>query len=553
MSKVLKGVLIYTGVLIGIGLVLSMLLGGIMFLTAGTNSPFSVFGYKAIYLSNVNRENTRIITSEVASNSVITLNVNSGDFDLNVVQASDTTENIIVKKKDSLFGIYTGEYNGNPQIDFDQEELVVDISVSMFDGFISYGESALTVILPSAKDFVYDLNLTSASGDITLNGYEAVEGENAETNTLELNQLNVSTGTGNFYLKNVGEHVAESTEGETTIPAHLDLELHGLLFGSNGGRFDLRGETETEKLYISVVEEEGLEEGEESAYSEEFEISADNGDFFFDKVFGYMDISGSDIRIDADYLNTQGKGFSFNSPTGYFDIGEVVTIATAGQETVGANTITTETVNVMIETISGETSITTTYGNISIGTLQNGATLGSENGNITVDVANGNITAISKYGNVTVSSYKKSAYLDTDKGAIAATYTGDMTETGITNTTEVYNKDGKTTLNNVFGNLTLSVTGNGNATVTFAQFVQSSESQHNISISKGSSSLRVLLTQPFRFNATGNVNGTIVNDNIADLIAAQGQGTNIALLNATENSPLITINAGSGSATFVGL
>lgn len=548
MSKVLKGVMVYTGVLLGIVIVLSGIIGGVMFLTAGANSPFTVFGYKAIYLSNVQRDNQQITTSAVADGSLIDLTVDAGNFDVNIVQVSDTTPNIIVKKTDNLFGIYTGEYNPDAVLTFDTDTLEATITVAQFDGLISYGESAITIILPSIKEFQYNLTLVTNSGDIALNGYQTPENEGDETNTLDILELSVTTGNGNFNMKNIGEHVelaTTGTEGEedySVIPAHLALELQKLYLNTNGGRFNIVSDEEGLDLYVQVSDTSELG----------MEIDSENGDFYFDKMFGYINIHGKDIRIDADSIDTWGQGFDFDSPTGYFAIGEIITEAQEGQEEVdmGANTINTETVNVSIDKISGETSIKTTYGNINIEELVNGATLRSDNGNITVGVANGNFIAESTYGNIAVESYKAVAYFKTEKGSITATYTGDVTAIGIDNHTEAYNKDGVTTLNNVFGNLTLTVTGNGSATVTFAEFANSSTSQHNITMAKGNATLRVLLTQAFRFSATGNVRGTLSNINIADLISQNGQGVIIPVLNADANTPLITVNAGEGATTF---
>jgi len=547
MSKVLKGVTIYTAITLGIVLVLSMLVFGIMFISAGSSNPFTVFGYKAIYVNNKTQEAVVIDTEEIANESVIDLVINSGNYDVFISQTNDTSTSIGSRKIDNLFGLYKGEtYSANivtsfVQVTGEENHYTATINVPQLDGYVSYGDSRVLVKLPTDKNFVYNLTIVSSTGDISLNGFVNETYMEAEK-PFELNKLSVTTTTGNFVIKNVGTDVEEiipaTEEGqEDQIITVRKLALDSYYFNTNGGVFDL---TDVDLLSISDAEQSTLA----------FEINANLGDFYFNDILGKMVIIGQDIRLEANKIDTAKKGFTFNAPKGFFKIEELVTEEDIENPEASVNDITTEVINVEIGSITGLTSIDTTYGNIIVTTLNNAATLNSVNGNITVTTANQNITAISKYGDITITGYKKLAYLKNEKGSITATYTGTTEVADITNLTEAYNTDGRTTLNGIFANLTLSVTGNGSANVTFTDLSTSSESVYQISMNKGNATLGLNLTRPFRFKAVGDVKGTLGNVNIAGLVTQNGQNVEIPVFSATNDSCLIVANAGDGSITF---
>lgn len=522
MSKVLKGVLTYTFIIIAILLVFGMLIFGIMFITANSKMQFSFFGFKALHKSRVKYENAIVATKNIEPQSEIDININSGNFKLSVIQSGpDGTQNIVVSKYDDLIGIYRGEYTGpvstSMELDETTNKYVVNIDIHDVNGLVSYGNSYVDVILPTNKNFKYNLNIVSKNGDVELNGNVKDKPEY----TILVNDLKVETNRGKFLVNKLGTLNQDENAGEGNVT------LNSVYFKTNGGVFDL---SKIKKL--SVLENEGQ--------VSTIVIDSKRGDFKFNDINAPMLIEGEDVRIVANKINTKQQGFTFKSPKGFFKINEIITEGT------GVNEISTNVINVEIEKITGETLITTTYGNIVIGTLNNNSTLKSVNGNITVTTANGNVTATSKFGDINIGGFKKLVSITNEKGNITAKYIGELTET---NTIEVKNNDGKTTLENIYGPLSLTINGDGNVNVTFASLAQSSAVTHNITLKNGEANLKVKIDTPFRLKAKGNVTGTLGSTNIAELIASAGQEVIIPVFGQNNNC-LFNINAGSGKVTF---
>ncbi len=526
MSKILKGVFIYTFIILGIVLILGMLVFGIMFMTADSDTPFALFGYKAIYVVNGEQPNQLVQTIDYENGDVLNLTINGGNFHVFVTQAGDTTENIVVKKTDQLFGLYKGTYNPQAVTSVTKEEGIIKATITapQLNGLVSYGESYIQVIVPDEKEFVLNLIVENTGGDVTIDGTIT----NKPTKKIIINTLNVTTTTGDLNMKAIGS--LNETEHENT--EQTNVTLNGIYFKTDGGNFDL---SNINRLTIPSSPSTDV-------ITDTIEINSKRGDFKFHDVVSSMNIHGEDVRIDANIINTNERGFTFNSPNGFFKIKELITTGIA------ANVITTNVVNVDIETVTGETAITTTYGNISIKTLNNNATLESTNGNITVSiVAKGNLTAISKFGKINVQAYESNAYFKNEKGSITATYVGEAVNAE--EKTEIVSKDGAIALGGILNSTDITTTGSATVTLTFAQLAQTGNITHKITLNKGSATLKMQAVSPFKVKASGNVNGSVGSTNIATLVSENGNNV-FSVFDATETSCLFDLNAGSGKITF---
>ena len=540
MSKILKGVLIYSFIAIAIVLVLAMFVFGIMFFTANSSKPFEVFGYKAIYRSNVFVESKVIATEEFDENDVLNLTINVGNFDAVVLLTDDTTEDIIVRKRDDIFGVYNNVYD--PSINtavesvYDETELLniitANVTVGQVEGLVTYGGSYVQILVPGIKNFVVNLNIVTTTGDVVINGVS----DEDPTQKFTINNLNVETTTGNLTLTKIGSIIEEEYDNqEESLVTMNSIELK-----TNGGTFDLSNIDN-----LSVV-------NEVDSIENKVVINAQLGFFKFIDITAPIRIEGKSVSLQARVLNTGVGGFVYDSPQGYFKIEEII----ADQDV--SNVIETEMVSIDLLKVSGTTNITTTYGDIKIGTAENAIIIGSEHGDITIsNVAKGNVTAISHYGKINVNSYLKRAYFKNNRGTITATYYKAGTFNAETNPmeinaehlTEVETVTGGVTLNNVFNSITVTITDSATLNVNLTTLPEDPTVIHDINMGTGTATLNLSSLIHFRVNATGNVTGTGYFSTMASKVSTAGQGVTFAV-GETANDTNSVLFSVSGKVVF---
>jgi hypothetical protein len=515
MGKILKGVFVYTFIILGILLVAGMFVIGIMFITSTSDKPLTVFGYRAMYLSNVHREDigvTGVSTLGIASE--LTVKINGADFNVEIVEADNAlAKHIVIKKIDYVFGLYKGDYVPEATASYDTENKIVTINVSTPEGLMSYNKSKLIVSLPTVKNFSYNFDINTKGGDVFINGALAEDANHFTT----IKDLTVKTISGDFTAQRIG---AKTTATADARFSDLEAVLRTINLKTDRGVFDL---SNIKTLKLSSPSE-----------SNKIEIEANRGDFIFNDIEGPMDIKGEDIKIVAKHIDTKNFGFTFNSPKGYFDIDKITTEN-------AINTIDTRAINVKINEISGQTSIKTTYGNITVGTLKDISNLESENGNITVASAEQNLSAFSQFGDITVTAYKSAIHLKNNKGKITATYEGDTSNAA--RQTKVEAVTGSVELNKIYNSLNLITTGSAKVTVDFEIFPEQGGVSHIINIHNGEARLKLGATIPFYLEASGNVSGTVATQTINSSVTQFGNPTQGA-------HPTITANAGSGKIVF---
>lgn len=516
MSKILKGVFVYTFIIIGILLVIGMFVVGMMFITSTSDKPLTVFGYKAMYLNNIHREDVGVdALIQVAKNSEITVKINGADFNVEIIESDNAlAKHIVIKKIDYVLGLYKGEYVPTATANYDAANKVVSINVETPEGLMSYNKSKLIVVIPTEQNFLYNFEINTKSGDVVIDGSLAED----EEHFTKIKTLSVETINGNFNAKRVGQ---KPTATADTAFSDLNFDLHSLRLKTNRGIFDLSN-IKTLKLV-------------NASDTNKIEIEANRGDFIFNNVESPMDIKGEDIKIEAEHIFAGQYGFTFNSPKGYFDIQKITSSDTA------INTINTRAINVKITEITGQTSITTTYGNITVGTLNSISNLESENGKITVSLAKQNLSAFSEFGDINIEEYKSAIHLKNNKGKITAKYTGDLSDA--TRQTKVEAVTGSVKLTGIYNNLNLTTTGSASVTIDLATLPVTGGVVHTINMHNGEAKLVLGGTIPFFLNATGNISGSVVTEVMNSSVTQYGTPT-------TGAHAIINANAGSGKIVF---
>lgn len=253
--KIVKGVFVYTMLLIGIALIFGMLVLGSMFFL-----DVPVFGWKALYQSH---KITADIYSEKITGSEIDLTINAGMYDVNISQyvlrqvdeendATKKIEYIGIDKMDDLWGLYKRDdqkksvsENGIVFNKVSDSKMIID--VEQVEGLISPRKSYINVRLPYDKE--YNLTINTTKGDIYING-----SGDEDVSNLKINSLKIKTDSGNFGWKNV----------KTTILAKPNLrqdQTHEIDDEGNVGNPLSEEEVDKQKLInmlnCSVVEKVG--------------------------------------------------------------------------------------------------------------------------------------------------------------------------------------------------------------------------------------------------------------------------------------------------------
>lgn len=456
--RALKGVCIYIGIVLAIICGIGIFLYGIMYFVP----DFRIMGVGVIHLTE-KMEEEPISFNDYSGYSSVELNVSSKKIEIQIVpnrEISTIQYGVDLNEFGIAFDIT--EYKVIKQVEVSNGVLKVNLNVTEPNGWIS-SSSVFYVNVPSA--IVYDVIARTENASVVLGGEDTI---------LKMNKLTVATGNGNLELKNVG---SDNT-----------LNLETLNLSTNSGNF-----------YFDTVKNVNVQD--------KLQINATNGDFRFDELNASVDVKGSGVSLKATKITTREDGFKFLSQNGYFKIGTLTT--PNGAE----NTIITENCAVEIENIVGNTAIKTVYGNIAINNLSDKAILESTHGNVTIKKALDDISILTDFGNINVEEYVKSGKFTSRKGNIDVKNTGDYVD-GVY--TEIKNTDGNINVDNKINHLIIRTTGRSNVSVIYREVKSglnlSNIFKHIVEInSQGRCNvyLPAIITTPFRFKATGNINGEI--------------------------------------------
>ena len=463
--KALKGLLIYIGIVLAIIIGLAIILFAVMYFVPS----FRIMGVGVIHGSEVDK-GSPIVLSEYSGYSDIEININSKKIDIKLDTVKESNDISYVFNKD-VFGIAFDitEYKVLKDISVQDGLLKINFNITEPSGFISTNNSLFSLVLPATNS--YNIISKTESGDIVI-------GEKSKD--FQINNLTITTDTGNFELQNAKESSDEITS----------LNLNSLNLTTSKGRFNF---SNINNLTVNNV----------------IKLNANDGTFEFNDVNGSFDITGKGIKIDANDIVTNSNGFKFISENGFFEINKINT-------PIGAeNTIVTENCDIKINEIFGRTGIITTYGNITIGQLNDSSILQSEHGNVTVTKAKDDIRVSTDFGNITIKSYEMNGIFISRKGNINVKSTGDYVQ-GVY--TQIENVDGQVTVDNKINRLLVVTTGSSKSTITFREIKGGLTDpldvfQHKINIGGQGSAVVYMPTvnynTPFKFIAKGNISGEI--------------------------------------------
>ncbi len=536
MSKTLRGLIIYTIVLSVIGVVVGAILLGIMFFTANTANPISVFGYHVVS-QRAKREDVIVDVQGFRSRQNIV--INNGGFPVNVVlDQTGVNPGIVIKKYDNVFGIVNNDYKPNVVTNVDALSKTVTIDIPSLDGFVLYSDSLVTITLPSQAENVYNLNINSNSGKVLIDGKYTPTIDNVKQDLkdryLKISNLAVETGSANFEVLNLaGLKNSEETEGNgNSVP----IMFEKVSLKTNTGNFNFKG---IENLKVAAVNE--LDD--ENANGNNFVLyEAKKTDLVFNNLYSPVEVHADDIRVEANTIDTLGKTLSFNSKKGYFKIKTLVLNDDASSKLIAERT------NIQIETIDGgSTTIATTYGNINIGTLKGLANITTTEGNVHIKKAEQSIEVESNLGEIRVDEYNDSSIFKNQKGQIRATFA----EEGQPNAkTTVETASGAVTLNNIKDSVSVTTTGRSSVTVKFAQMKADAVNEFNLKT--GKLVLNIPAANAFAVTFDGNLNnvsGVIASENIKNKLKLN-QKVSFFTNSESGNENHIVITANAAKVVF---
>ena len=445
MGKIIKGVALYTLILIGILILIGAFIFGLMFFIPS----FTPFGFAAINL-NTNDETwstlnlresltidydngmSEVYGSEVKVYDVV---VEAGDFNVKVISNPELTSFIRLRTSQHIFGLIRGDNAISLDTDLEiyQDQSISSgerykLKVNMIyptNGWINFKDSTLYLEVPA--DYAYNLTIQNTTGDIILASGE----EDGNTTTLKIDTLDIETTTGSLNV----EDLVASVDGEK------NLTISSMSLKTSGGIFDF---TDINTLNIM----------KDSSTTSTLVIDSNKGDFHFDTLRSAIIILGDDVSIKANTVITGGNPFTYRATNGFFDIG---TINTGSDQLVSIITnnadIDIDIIKASNNTNGQQTSaiINTTYGDINIGTFYGKAKLATTHGSINVSLITAAISASTIYGDITL-KYEGKASLTNINGAINAEFV--VSSADPTNYTRVQNENGSVTLTNQVNNLT---------------------------------------------------------------------------------------------------
>ena len=586
--KIIKGIGIYTLLILGALLIFAVLIAGCMFIFPN----FDVFGWKIMFRSN--QQVVNINTTELEVGKTYNVYIDAGVHNVSVYQFTDSTKFANIVKVDDMFGFYKGDYNDKlvyPE-NAETKKYNIYVNTASIDGAVLGRKSEIKVYLPNSSSYVLNIKTTTGNINIEGTGKSAtnsvhdlnVTGLDVETTTGDFKWANinstpvkVATGAGAEYKNELVDAIDTTAEGYSADNYARYVFLSKLNAKTKTGKFDfslsnsdskntyiapaVMGNDETVN-FIDVITNGSKPAGLDNKIDNDkfgFYLSADRGDFTFNRIIATkLNIVGKDVLVRANEIATC-KDFYFNVPNGYFEIENLNSIFTTT-----LNTIITNNINIDLENASGELSIVTTYGNINIGTLNQNASLTSTDGNIVVKQANASISAISEKGDITIEKYRSKGFLKNKSGKISATFdiawynTAELNKDNFQECMEVYNENASTTIKDaVFKTDILSGGGNLNVSYYEMRNIQKNSGttpiEHKITVTGGSATVSVPNIAAFKFKGAGSISGNVGSVSISstenNANAVEGYVQVLELAGGETATTLAKLNVNSTNAT----
>ena len=478
MGKIIKGVALYTLVLIGILVLIAAFIFGLMFFIPS----FTPFGWGAINISEKHEDWSENLsmklqdghvpydngTDSLYNKKMYDIEIDAGEFNVEIapneaLNGSSTQDAFLrMRTVRHVFGLVEGSKDINvvTKMEMYQQLSSGEISykfkikvVHPTKGAIAYKDSSLYIEVPT--DACFNISVKTTGGDIKIgniaekvttdaglfeSGFDASLAEKG----VKINDLTVQTKSGSCEFIPLG--AVASAIDKNRAPLETKVQFSSLTLKTDGGKFNF---SNIKNLRVGNTSNLGV-----------LLVDVNKGDISFNNVNAAMVVLGDDVSITANKINTEGNPFSYRAKKGFFHIGEIVTTGTQ------LITIVTNNANIQIDTITSNAAmINTTYGDIVIGTMNGQLKSTTTHGKISVNVAEDTISASSTYGDIYVGTYKKNASFSNGSGSITANFL--VSAANEHNRTKAQSKSGSVKLTNQVNNLELIGTDSATFTVVF--------------------------------------------------------------------------------------
>ena len=487
--KIIKGVLTYTLILIGV-----LVISGLILIGAMTFLKIPIFGYNFIIGGDEYEYTSSFATfATPATTDTWTIVVNSNNYDIKIrAYGSTASTNMTpyVSVSNDAFGLVENGYReaglsltyGEDGTAFGNDRAsskYMTITVNAPQGILNYQDSYIAINLPYVN-FAYDLVLNSGSGDIELYTFYNTTTQSEEEGNLHINSLKLITTSGNFTMDGMYEEANTTTidyrDSVNYDPVTTEAERNAYKEANEDVYVDYpeyRTINEVQLTSLIIESERGTFDFRNQNLNLDgasVKIKSERGNFYFNEIKSGFNITGENLFFIASSIYTNGKLFLFNCPNGTLDIGRI---------DVGSNLaeIVTEYAKVDIDNLYGDISIQATYGSTNIlNTYSNVVDITTTHGDISIlNVVNrayrlsatttlGTAAIRSTYGDIKVSNYYANGWFTNKNGQINVTYKGTAVNETIIRTVDGYvNADG------LKGIVDAKATGSANITLTYAR------------------------------------------------------------------------------------
>ena len=563
--KIVKGIAIYTGIILGAILILGVVLMGLMFIFPS----FGLFGYNFQYksmdstlFSNIDFANYETDDMKLSTSSpVVNLYINNGNYNLILKPTKygelqsyvESNYAGFVKTESGVFEttlIADGVVVKNSATGKNELNLTLDLNGPK-GGVVFRGGNDFYVSVPyeyNGKVVSYNITANADGGDVTL---QNSDNKNEFDRNLNAVSFNISTGRGNVVIKGL-----QSKEEGGKIVENKEVTIKSMSISTKGGVVDL---SNFDKL---TIEEKLL-------------LKSTRADYVFKKLIAEkgIEIVGDNVRFQADEVTAREDGFVYKSATGGLDIGklncsnvDIDNYVEQGNDTYkleyrvndggsytniesGTNwaikyvnyesTILTDSAQIDIDELIGKFGIENEYGNITIKHCTNQGSIRNEHGNVTINTSGyfndskvgtagvqyaptSSLIIYNGYGKIYVGKYFQNGVFTTENGDIECYSAYKMLDSNNNKHyyTNILTDDGNVVFESEGNACSVISTGKSNITAKITNVTKhiSTDSilfegeQVNYGFKVNSGNLNVTLPSAgnsFDIKASGNVNGYV--------------------------------------------
>lgn len=454
--KALKGIMIYTGLVIMAIILIGALLVGFLFLSKKS----TLFGY---YFRNVSFEEASHFSLDLAEDSVETVKVTLSAENYNLVVRVDADKtNLNVSSSSQYFGflkaskdVKTGKNKPvttpnlvlvSKNLDEDSKTLSLSFKLQEQEGLLSFkNQNNLYIDLPyyssGSTTVKYDLDLTTGNKNIKFVTDTVKVHKKEKVVPLNATSMKLTTNKGDVTVSGIGSEIGADLK---------TLSMNNLTISTNGGTFDF---TSYEKVGVGSL----LKLNSQKANYKFNELSA-NG----------VEVIGTNVKFEAKNVKCGEKGFLYRADTGALNIKTLESyektlkadsdpVTPEYEYKIYENTIFTESSDVQLGTVYGKLGVKNTYGNVKITTLVHQASITSKNGNVNIDKSGedpsgtksekSSLIIYTTFGDINVGSYYQDGVFYSKKGSITVNSKVDKPDRGDRYYyTDITSKDGKITM-----------------------------------------------------------------------------------------------------------